>query len=241
MQGQFAMSKRPDPLHYELLVKRLLRTRLAHDTDHTPQIFHRKHYKGASGQDYEIDVSFETFLANTRVLTLLECKCYSDKVGVDDVAEFAYKVRDIGAHKGIIVTTMGFESGAVTIAVREGLGLVIAMRAWLVTVPCMATFTAPYVIHDSKSASGFRYPKVRGMVPYTSPPFQKYSSTVVATARDSARFPLSYALTGFRPALDGFSGDPMTLLQAAAVFCVESDVNPGLLLKIQGFLEPECM
>jgi len=31
------------------------------------------------------------------------------------------------------------------------------------------------------------------------------------------------------------------LHNAAGVFCVESDVSPGLLLKVQGFLEPECM
>ena len=59
------MSKRPDPLHYELLVKRLLRTRLAHDTGHTPHTFHRKHYQGASGQD------------NTHSTTLI---CESDRI-----------------------------------------------------------------------------------------------------------------------------------------------------------------
>jgi restriction endonuclease Mrr len=48
-------------------------------------------------------------LNDTRVLTI-ECKCYKNKVGVDDVADFAYKVRDIGAYKGIVVTTAGFES-----------------------------------------------------------------------------------------------------------------------------------
>jgi hypothetical protein len=234
------VNKRPNALHYELLVKRLLQTKLAHEPGHTPQIFHRKVYRGASGQDYEIDVSFETFIADARVLTLIECKCYKDKVGVDDVAEFAYKVRDIGAHKGIIVTTVGFESGAITVAVREGLGLVIAIKAWLMRVPCLGSFPAPYVIHDKDHAS-FRYPKVRGFVPYASPPFLKYSSSALAAGPDSNPASISSALIGFQPALDGFSGDPMTLLQAAGVFCVETDISPGLLLKMQGFMEPECI
>ncbi len=90
---------------YEKLVRHLLRTKLEHDAGATPSVQHRAVFKGASGQRYEVDLSFETTVAGARILVLVECKCYSRPVGVDDVAEFAYKVRDIGAHKGIVVAT----------------------------------------------------------------------------------------------------------------------------------------
>jgi restriction endonuclease len=110
-------------IQYELLVKRLLAARLYHDTGESPTIQHRHRYTGASGQQHEIDLSFETILAGTRLLVLIECKCYSHRVGVDDVAELAYKTRDIGAHKAILVSTVGFQKGAILVARREGIGL----------------------------------------------------------------------------------------------------------------------
>ena len=104
-----------NPKQYEIVVARMLRTKLAHDQGSDPVIKHREMYQGASGQRYEIDLSFESMIAGTKLLILVECKCYKRFVGVDDVAEFAYKVRDIGAHKGIIATTTGFQRGATVV------------------------------------------------------------------------------------------------------------------------------
>jgi hypothetical protein len=42
--------------------------------------------------------------------------------------EFSYRLRDIGAHKGLIVTTQGFQERAVSVAKAERIGLLVAAR-----------------------------------------------------------------------------------------------------------------
>ncbi len=83
-------------------------------------IHHKKKYKGKrSGQNYEVDLSFDFEKVGVAFLVLIECKYYAKKVGVDDVAEFAFKIDDIGAHKGVLVTTQGFQKGVFKIAVVQ--------------------------------------------------------------------------------------------------------------------------
>ena len=64
-------------------------------------------------------------LLGARILGLVECKCYRSRVEVSDVEEFYSKVDDIGAHKGIMFTTVGYEAGAVKVAKGRGIGLFI--------------------------------------------------------------------------------------------------------------------
>src|SRR5262245_45531085 len=89
---------------YELLVKRLLETRLRRDGLGDLKSFHLGKYTGASGQKHEIDVTFEVSIGNLKLLFLVECKHYTR--AVDDVMAFAFRLRDIGAHKGLIVSTV---------------------------------------------------------------------------------------------------------------------------------------
>lgn len=110
---------------YEELIKFLLSSQLSNQLkDFT--VFGSKHYKGKSGHEHQIDVSAEFKAAGTKILILVECKYYSHNVGIDDVMEFATRLEDIGAHKGILVTTIGFQRGAEKIAKSKGIALVIA-------------------------------------------------------------------------------------------------------------------
>ena len=72
-------------------------------------IVHRnKAYTGRlSGRKIRVDVSFEGQLLGAHILGLVECKCYKSRVEVSDVEEFHSKLDDIGAHKGIMFTTVG--------------------------------------------------------------------------------------------------------------------------------------
>ena len=77
-------------------------------------VHHKRVYTGRlSHRDIEIDVSFNYDVAGADLLFLVECKCYRHAVPVNDVEEFHSKIDDIGAHKGILVTTKGFQDGAV--------------------------------------------------------------------------------------------------------------------------------
>jgi len=90
-------------------------------------IVHRnKSFPGRiSGRDIKVDVSFEGKLLGARILGIVECKRYSSRVEVSDVEEFHSKLDDIGAHKGIMFTTVGYEDGAKKVAQGRGIALFI--------------------------------------------------------------------------------------------------------------------
>lgn len=89
-------------------------------------VHHQKVYTGRISQrDIKIDVSFNYTIAGADLLFLVECKCYNHAVPVDDVEEFHSKIDDIGAHKGIMVTTVGFQDG--TIRTAKGRGIALAL------------------------------------------------------------------------------------------------------------------
>lgn len=109
--------------NYEQLVEQIYERLLASDDAVT--VHRRRRFEGKrSGQSYEIDVSFEFKKVAVSFLVLVECKFYSRKVEVGDTIEFAFKVEDIGAQKGILVSTIGFQRGVFNIARSSGLALV---------------------------------------------------------------------------------------------------------------------
>lgn len=115
-----------DPADYERLVKSLLTT--VFDRMHA-EVFHLKKYVGKSGQAYEIDVSFETRIDTLELLIFVECKRYERLVTIKEVADFVYRLRDVGAHKGILVSTKGFQRGAIQVAKAEKIALLIVRDA----------------------------------------------------------------------------------------------------------------
>ena len=88
-------------------------------------IFHKKKYSGRlSGRTIIVDVSYEdTTFGGAKVLVLVECKCYARTVEVGDVDEFFGKLHDIGANKGIMVTTVGYQLGAIKTAKGHNIAL----------------------------------------------------------------------------------------------------------------------
>ena len=88
------------------------------------EVYHQKEFVGKrSGRTIKIDVSFELELHAFTVLCLVECKWYNHKVDVSEVEEFRTKMDDIGAHKGLMFTTEGFQDGAIKVARAYGISL----------------------------------------------------------------------------------------------------------------------
>jgi hypothetical protein len=88
------------------------------------RVFQQREFVGRhTGRKTFIDVSFEMDYSGFTVLFLVECKLYSRKVEVGDIEVFRTKIDDIGAHKGIVFSTIGFQSGAVQAAKAYGIGL----------------------------------------------------------------------------------------------------------------------
>lgn len=111
------------PTEYEQFVQQVIQEL----TETKGIVVHRqKAYVGKITQrKIVVDVSFEATILGERLLFLLECKHYNHRVPVNDVEEFHSKLDDIGAHKGIIFTTLGFQDGAVKVAKAREIGLVL--------------------------------------------------------------------------------------------------------------------
>lgn len=73
---------------------------------------------------YQIDI-YATFVAlGVQFKVLCECKQYSSAINREKVVILADKIRSIGAHKGILLSTSGFQSGAIQYAKEHGIALI---------------------------------------------------------------------------------------------------------------------
>lgn len=111
------------PEEYEIFVGNLVRILSANDLIVPPGIEHLKNFTGKTGETYEIDLSYRFRIAEADYLTLIECKHWNRSVGRQVINCFRSIVDDIGAHKGIVVTTVGFQEGAVGFAMNCGIAL----------------------------------------------------------------------------------------------------------------------
>jgi hypothetical protein len=97
------------------------------------RIFKQKgYYSKDREKDIIMDVSIEVWLPNAEKYSMLwvcECKNYSHRVPVDDIEEFKSKLDQIAGKnvKGVIATRNSFQSGAITYAKNNGIGLVRIM------------------------------------------------------------------------------------------------------------------
>ena len=82
------------------------------------EVHHQKgYYSILRKSNIIIDISVEKFIPEfdePSLVVFVECKNYKKKVTVDDVEEFATKLRQISGFnaKGIMITTVGFQKGA---------------------------------------------------------------------------------------------------------------------------------
>lgn len=150
MKGEDFSMKELDSKSYEEAVKFLIEKRLVPWDNGKPiKVYHRQKYHGlASGHEHEIDLSFEVDVAGTQILVVVECKCYRRRISVDDVLEFSARIDDISAHKGILVSTVGFQKGAAKVAKAKGIALVIANAPELIIAARYCGYVPP--VYSSK-------------------------------------------------------------------------------------------
>lgn len=72
---------------------------------------------------FQIDVYAEFTALGTKNKVLVECKRHSNPIKRELVAVLYDKVRSIGAQKGILISTTGFQSGATKYAQKHGIAL----------------------------------------------------------------------------------------------------------------------
>lgn len=97
------------------------------------KIFQKKgYYSRDREKEIIVDISIEVWppkAKNYSLLWVCECKNYGHSVPVDDVEEFKAKLDQIGGKntKGVIATKNSFQSGAISYARNQGIGLVRIM------------------------------------------------------------------------------------------------------------------
>lgn len=116
--------KSSEPSEYETFVQNVIASfvgvEVAQGKTYVGRISHRK---------IKFDVSFVLKIAGgANLLVVVECKHYGHKVRVDDVEEFHSKLDDIGAQKGILVSTKGFQAGAVKTATGRRIALAVLTK-----------------------------------------------------------------------------------------------------------------
>ncbi|MHB8880429.1 MAG: restriction endonuclease [Thermodesulfovibrionales bacterium] len=84
---------------------------------------HRKVLEGSDG-DYEIDVSVRFGALGADFLVLVECKYYKNPVKREIIQSLHSKMQSIGAHKGMVFSTSGFQSGALKFAKAHGIATI---------------------------------------------------------------------------------------------------------------------
>ena len=75
--------------------------------------------KGRSGMLRQLDILVEEHVAGRLLSIVWEGKYFSRKVDVGEVEQFTGLVRDVGAHKGVLVTNVGYTAGALKRAQTE--------------------------------------------------------------------------------------------------------------------------
>jgi len=78
-------------------------------------------------EEYQIDVYAEYTAINVKFKILIECKHQKRPVERDEVILLNDKIRNLAAHKGILISTSGFQSGALERAKVNGIALLQIM------------------------------------------------------------------------------------------------------------------
>lgn len=72
-----------------------------------------------SGVKRQIDILIEAEIGGNKFLTVVDAKMYNKPIDVKDVEEFLGLVKDVGAHRGLMVTTIGYSTAALERAHRD--------------------------------------------------------------------------------------------------------------------------
>ena len=111
------------PAGYEQVVKDMLDTAAGSQFLEGYSSSHLEPIRGADGE-YIFDVTARFRVMGADFLVLVECKRHRRKVERQDVQVLQAKVQSVGANKGMLFSTAGFQDGAVTYARSHGISLV---------------------------------------------------------------------------------------------------------------------
>lgn len=110
------------PVEFEKFCMETLKAYAAEESLHNFAIKHNQKVE-TYDSTYQIDVLAEYTALGCKNTVIVECKKYSRSVERAIVAELYSKLQSIGAQKGILISTSGFQSDAVKYAKQHGISL----------------------------------------------------------------------------------------------------------------------
>jgi len=112
-----------DSVEYEKLTQVIYQSILNNEGLERISVQHDEDLIGRSGVAHQIDVCWKFKQANIEHAVLIECKNYSTALTLEKIRNFHSVINDIGNCKGIMVTKVGFQSGAKKYADFYGIDL----------------------------------------------------------------------------------------------------------------------
>lgn len=112
---------------YELFTQALHQQIIEQEGFGDVEVLHDVIFVGRSGAKHQIDVCWKLRMANVEQLFCVECKLFKSKVKKEHVAAFVAKIEDIGSAKGVFVTTVGYQVGAMRLAKHKDITLISAV------------------------------------------------------------------------------------------------------------------
>jgi hypothetical protein len=187
MRTNFGDNSFLDSLQYEEFVRKTYEALISHRMG---KVYSKKLYTGQrTGHQHEIDVSIELEIADLSILILVECKHYRNKVDISDLLEFAQRIDDIGAHKGVMVTTIGYREGALKVARAHRIALVTTVPKW--ERPLVKSAGRPSV-DESKNKEARRIPVTVRIVDYEEESFWDHINNISKVSLKHAIHELHY-------------------------------------------------
>lgn len=110
------------PLEFEEICYEILNEYAHFESLQDFKIVHDEKLEADDGV-YQIDIYAEFTALSVRFKVICECKRYSRPIEREKVVALADKVRSLGAHKAILLSTSGFQSGASEYAKKHGVAL----------------------------------------------------------------------------------------------------------------------
>ncbi len=108
----------------EILMKTMLKV-----FKHQPNISNHHKFTGKSGIIHDTQISAETIFDGKSHLFIVAIKLHHGRVGINELLELEAIIDDIGAKKGVFISSDGFDNSLFQIAPLHKVGLISLRRA----------------------------------------------------------------------------------------------------------------
>jgi hypothetical protein len=109
---------------YELFTKHDIEKRLKATFGKEIEVKHLQKLKSPDGIEHEVDLHYYFEVDGIKYLNIVECKQWNKSVTREMVKAFKAVKDDLRAHKAVMITNHGYQSGAIEYAKVHGIGLV---------------------------------------------------------------------------------------------------------------------